>query len=286
VIFGLAAALGWGLADYAGAVGGRRIGSLPAVVIGQALSAAFMVVLALATSQHASRVSSVLGLLVLNGVCTAVAYATHYRALELGPVAVVSPIGGSYAVVGIALAMLIRGERPGGVALLGAAIAVAGVALVSTDVRALRAGIRGHAPGVPLAIVSAVGFGVAAFILGTVAKELGWILGLCASRVAQVVSYAPLVVVRRGAFARVPRLPGAAIGVGVALLAGAADLLGVTTYSAGAEAGLLTIVLAASAVFPAVTVGLSIAFLNERLVPNQWGGVVLVVAGLLLLGLG
>jgi uncharacterized membrane protein len=285
VIYGLAAALGWGLADFFGAIAGRRIGSLPAVVIGQVLSMTCMVVLVLATGQDVSLVGGVLGLIALNGIFTALAYATHYRALELGPVAVVSPIGASYAVVGIALAMLIRDERPGAVALLGALVTVVGVALVSTDLRKLREGIRGHAPGASWAIVSAVGFGVAAFLLGTAAKELGWVLGLAASRVAQVTCYVPLVAVRRSAFARVPGLPGAAIGVGIALLAGAADLLGVTTYSAGAETGLLSIVLAASAIFPAVAVGLSIAFLHERLVTNQWVGVVLVLAGLLLLAL-
>ncbi|MGZ8585842.1 MAG: EamA family transporter, partial [Actinomycetota bacterium] len=58
------------------------------------------------------------------------------------------------------------------------------------------------------------------------------------------------------------------------------------TYSAGAESGLLSVVLAASAVFPAITVALSIVFLHERLVPNQWAGAALVVAGLVLLGLG
>ena len=108
MIFGLAAALGWGLADYAGAIGGRRIGSLPAVVFGQLLSMSFMVVLVVATGQDISRVGSFLGLIAANGIFTAIAYSTHYRALELGPVAVVSPIGASYAVVGIALAMLIR----------------------------------------------------------------------------------------------------------------------------------------------------------------------------------
>ncbi|MGZ8626876.1 MAG: EamA family transporter [Actinomycetota bacterium] len=286
MIYGLAAALGWGLADYAGAIGGRRIGSLPAVVIGQVFSASVMVVVVIATGQDVSRVTSFLGPLVLNGIFTAVAYTTHYRALELGPVAVVSPIGASYAVVGIALAMMLRDERPGGLALLGAAITVVGVALVSTDLRALRAGIRGHAPGVPWAIVSAVGFGVAAFILGRAAQELGWILGLGASRVAQVTAYVPLVVARRRAFAQVRHLPGASIGIAIALAAGAADLLGVTTYSAGAESGLLSVVLAASAVFPAITVALSIVFLHERLVPNQWAGAALVVAGLVLLGLG
>jgi uncharacterized membrane protein len=72
----------------------------------------------------------------------------------------------------------------------------------------------------------------------------------------------------------------------VALAAGAADILGVTTYSAGAEAGFLSIVLAASAIFPLVAVFLSIAFLHERLAANQWLGLLLVIAGLLLLGLG
>jgi uncharacterized membrane protein len=286
VIYGLAAALGWGLADFFGAIAGRRIGSLPAVVIGQVLSATVMVVLVIVTGQDVSRVGTFIGPLVLNGIFTAIAYSTHYRALELGPVAVVSPIGASFAVVGIALAMLLRDERPGGVALLGAAVTVIGVALVSTDLRALRAGMRGHAPGAVWALVSAMGFGVAAFILGTAAQELGWILGLAASRVAQVTAYVPLVVIRRGAFTRLPSVPGVAAGVGIALFAGAADLLGVTTFSAGAEAGLLSIVLAASAVFPAVAVGLSIAFLHERLVPNQWAGAGLVVVGLLVLGLG
>jgi uncharacterized membrane protein len=285
VIYGLAAALGWGLADYAGAIGGRRIGSLPTVVIGQVLSATFMAVVAVATGQELSRVGDYLGLFALNGVCTAIAYATHYRALELGPVAVVSPIGASYAVVGISLAVALRDERPEALALVGAAITVVGVALVSTDLRALRDGTRGHAPGVPWAIASAVGFGVAAFLLGTAAQELGWILGLAASRFAQVLSYAPVVAVRRRAFARLPALPGAAAGVGIALLAGSADLLGVTTYSVGADRGLLSIVLAASAVFPAIAVALSIGFLHERLVANQWAGAGLVLTGLLLLGL-
>jgi uncharacterized membrane protein len=76
------------------------------------------------------------------------------------------------------------------------------------------------------------------------------------------------------------------MGLWVALGAGAADILGVTTYAAGAEAGYLTIVLAASAIFPMIAVLLSIRYLHERLVPNQYVGIGLVVGGLLLLGFG
>ena len=42
VIFGLTAAVGWGLADFFGAISGRRIGSIGAVISGQVLSALFI----------------------------------------------------------------------------------------------------------------------------------------------------------------------------------------------------------------------------------------------------
>lgn len=286
MIFGLAAALGWGLADYAGAVAGRRIGSTPAVVFGQVLSAIFMTVLAIATGQDFARVPELFWLVAANGVVTAIAYATHYYALQLGPVAVVSPIGAAYAIPAIAMAIALQGERPTALALVGAGITVVGVALISTDLAKLRAGIRNHAPGARWAIVSALGFGVAAFLLGVAAKELGWVLGLWASRIAQLTCYLPLVAAQRGAFRRLPAIAGLRLGIVVALSAGAADILGVTSFSAGSEAGFISIVVAASAVFPAIAVGLSIAFLRERLVANQWVGVSLVLPGLMMIGLG
>jgi uncharacterized membrane protein len=92
----------------------------------------------------------------------------------------------------------------------------------------------------------------------------------------------PLALVFRSELARLR------IGIGllIALLAGAADIVGVVSLSIGAERGDNSIVLAASAVFPLIAVALSIVVLKERLVPNQVVGVALVVLGLLLLGVG
>ncbi len=282
MIFGLAAALGWGLADFFGALSGRRIGSIGAVMSGQVLSAVFMTVVLVATGTSLAPLGPDIWLIVVNGAAAAFAYITHYKALELGPVAVVSPIGAGYALVGVALAILILGERPSGLALIGAGIAVAGVALVSTDLRKLRDGIKNHLPGLPWSVAAAIGFGVAGFLLGWIADRAGWVAGLWASRVAQVVFYLPLVVVFRRELSRLR--PG--FGLWVALLAGAADILGVVTFSVGSERGLNSIVLAASAVFPLIAVALSVIVFKERLVANQFVGVVLVVGGLLLLGLG
>jgi drug/metabolite transporter (DMT)-like permease len=282
MVFGLFAALGWGSADFFGALAGRRIGSVSAVVAGQLLSAVFMTAVIIATGQSLEPLRSDVWLVVLNGAFAAFAYTTHYKALELGPVAVVSPIGAGYAVVGVALAMVVLGERPSGLALAGAGIAVVGVTLVSTDLKKLRQGIENHVPGLPWAVAAAISFGVAGFLLGWISDRAGWIVGLWGSRVAQVAFFLPLVVVFRRELSRV-RL---GIGLGIALLAGAADILGVVTFSAGSERGLNSIVLASSAVFPLIAVTLSVLVFKERLVANQLVGVVLVVGGLLLLGLG
>ena len=280
---GLIAALGWGVADFWGAVTGRRIGSLWTVVIAQTFTALAATVLVLAAGDSVTTVSTLLGVLFLNAVFSAAAYVTHYRALELGPVAVVSPIGATYALVGVVLAIVVLGERPSAVALAGGVITVVGVMLTSTDLRKLRAGTHGMPPGLPWAVASAIGFGVGGFFLAYLSKHLGWVVGLWASRCAQLAGIAVVALVqRRDLGARLPARAGivAALGVGLA------DLVGVIGYSYGASVGLVTIVLVASAVFPLIAVGLSVIYLGERPVANQYVGVVLVAAGLIVLGLG
>lgn len=281
MIFGLAAAVGWGLADYTGAVAGRRIGSLPTVLVAQLFSTAAMTAFLLAGGHDPTVMAPYLGFVALNGIASGGAYLTHYRALQLGPVAIVSPISATYAAVGVGLAVAFLGERPGLVALVGGSIVVIGVMLTSTDLRALRAGTRTRAPGLPWALTSAVLFGVGGFFLGYFAQEVGWAPGLWASRCAQLAMFAAISLARRHEFSSV----GWNAGLAMALGSGVADLLGVVSYSFGASRGLLSVVLIASAVFPLVAVALSIWLLHERPVPNQYAGIACTVVGLLLLGL-
>jgi len=224
--------------------------------------------------------------LIANGVIAMVAYSLHYRALELGPVAVVSPVGAGYAVVGFGLAvLLLPDETPGAVAILGGIVTIVGVFLVSANLPALRAGLHERPPGLWWAVGSAVGFGVAGFILGVIAKDSNdWIATLFTTRVVLVLAYIPLLVARRRTFHKVAG--ATAIAYVAAAAAGAFDLMGVASYSAGATRGFLSVVLAASAVFPAIAVALSVVFLKERLVVNQYVGIAVVIGGLLLLALG
>lgn len=284
MIYGLVAALGWGLADFTGAVTGRRIGSLWVVLVAQTFSAAVVTVIALVGGQELASAGTLGWWIVLNAVFSATAYVTHYKALELGPLAVVSPVGATYALVGVVLAIVVLGERPSLGIIVGGVVTVLGVMLTSTDLRKVRAGTHTMPPGLPWAIVSAIGFGVGGLTLAKLSQDLGWELGLWSSRVAQLVAFVALGILWRKRELRGRFLAGPAAVA--ALTVGGADLIGVLGYSIGAEAGFVIPVLIASAVFPLIAVLLSVAFLHERPVPNQYVGVVLTVIGLVLVGLG
>jgi drug/metabolite transporter (DMT)-like permease len=285
VIFGLLAAVGWGLTDFLGAVSGRRLGSLPALAVSQLVGIIGAVVLFVVHGPGFGPMDGLWGFLIANGVIAMIAYSLHYRALELGPVAVVSPVGAGYAVVGFALTVLLLHEHPGGIAILGGVITIGGVFLVSANLPALRARLHEKPPGLWWALGSAVGFGVAGVLLGVIARDShDWVVTLFSTRLVLVAAYLPLLIGRRKTFHKVS---GAGIAAYVAAgAAGAFDLLGVASYSAGATRGFLSIVLAASAIFPMIAVGMSVVILKERLVFNQYVGVAVVVTGLLMLGLG
>jgi len=286
VIYGLLAAIGWGTTDFLAAVAGRRLGSLPALAVSQLVGIVLATALFLVNGQGVASLHGLVWFLIANGVIAMVAYSLHYRALELGPVAVVSPVGAGYAVVGFGLAvLLLPDETPGPVAILGGIVTIVGVFLVSANLPALRAGLHERPPGLWWAVGSAVGFGVAGFILGVIAKDSNdWIATLFTTRVVLVLAYIPLLVARRRTFHKVAG--ATAIAYVAAAAAGAFDLMGVASYSAGATRGFLSVVLAASAVFPAIAVALSVVFLKERLVVNQYVGIAVVISGLLLLALG
>jgi drug/metabolite transporter (DMT)-like permease len=280
VIFGIGAAFAWGLADVGAAVVGRRIGSLAALVLAQIVSAVLIGTWYLVERPAWTGTPGDVGLLALNGAVAAIAYVLLYRGLELGPIALVSPIVAAYAVPAIALAVLLLDESLGGLVLAGIVVTLLGVVLTSTDLRQV-GDERMSRAGVPVALVSMLLFGLATYVLGLEAKQLGWLTAVVIGRGFSVTGLLLLAAVRR------PKLlADGAKGIGGAALIGVADIAGVAFYSIGSERGLISIVTAASATFILIPVAAGILWLDERPAVIQLVGVALVVGGLLLLGLG
>ena len=287
MIYGLAAALGWGLSDLWAAMSGRRIGSGRTVVISQIASAIVIGLILVVARPSLDRIPTVAGWLVVNAFLGAAAYATLYRALQLGPIAVVSPVLATYAIVPVLLAVVILGESLDALAAMGAAVTIGGAVLTSTDLRELRSETRTSVPGLPWAVVSTVLFGVATYVMGWSAQEAGFLPSLWFGRtaIAIVVVGAALVVWARSRKrgARGPDMTTRAIWFAAAV--GVAELAGTIVYARGAEVGFVSIVTAASATYPLIPVLGGLHLLHERLAPSQYVGIALVVIGLATLGL-
>jgi drug/metabolite transporter (DMT)-like permease len=284
VIFGLGAALGWGLADLFAALSGRRVGAWATVVIAQVVSACVLAVVLLAVRPDLGELGVVAPWLIPSSALAAAAYLSLYRALELGPVAVVSPVLAAYAVIPVLLAVAFLGESLSAGQAVGVTVTIVGAVMTSTDLRAVRAGTHRMPAGLPWAIVSALLFGVATYTLGWASGRAGWLpsLWLARTTAASMFVLAALVLrVRRGRTFERP-VPRAVVLLLIVL--GLVDASGTMSYTRGAEVGLVSIVTAVSATYPLIPVFGGVRFFGERPGSSQYVGVALVVAGLALLG--
>ena len=281
VVFGIAAAVGWGVADFVAAAASKRLGVLRTATgvhlsSSVALAGYFFFVFepGLLTWLHWAALASisVLGVLV---------YIVFYRALSEGPVAVVSPIVSSYAIVLIALAVAFSGERLSGWQLVGAASSIGGVVLASFDPRGLSAGGKVIGLGVWLAIATMLGIGVLSYAIGILSRELGWFLPVYISRTMTLGLFIPLTAVMRQWNLRGVTIP---LAVAVAL-AGIVEMGGMFAYARGAEVGVISIVAAASISYPLIPMLGGIIAFGERLAVSQWVGLCIALAGLLVLAL-
>src|SRR5580658_3146046 len=133
--FGLIAAAGWGVSSVAATYSARRMGTLVALLVSQATGAIVLTAVLAVMRPHLPALSgmTVLGLAGA-GFLSLVGWLTYYRALEYGPVGIVSGTAATYGGVTALLAMLVLGEPLGVYGGLGDALAVAGVATAAMRV--------------------------------------------------------------------------------------------------------------------------------------------------------
>jgi drug/metabolite transporter (DMT)-like permease len=277
--FGILSAVLAGVADFFAALISRKLGSFLTLLYMIASSAILLLVVQAACAPGVWLSGRDTALMFGIAAAALAGYLAFYRALALGPIAVVSPIaacdGAVAALIGIALIgeVLLPGHY------LAIALLVAGVALAATNWRELRQGLGTSSKGPLLAVVTMVGFGIAIAGIGYMADRYQSFL-------------LPIVVLRTCIFVQMLaasgtrgtwRLPAgtrwvalAAVVVGLLDTGSLLALAQGMVAEQGARVSLLGPLYGA---YPVVTVLLTQLFLKEKLVANQWVGIGLVVAG-------
>lgn len=282
-LFALATSLLWGLADFGGGLLTRRTPALTVVVVSQAIATAVLGVIVAATGGW-SEAGPRLWFAFAAGLVGPVALICFYKALALGPMGVVSPLGTLGVAVPVGVGLFL-GERPGLMQFAGIAVAVLGVVLAGGP--QLR-GAPVQRRTILLTLVAAFGFGtVFALIAEASTTVTGLFLALFVQRVVNVaVGGAALYVsVRRGA----PALPADGFpwaSLPALAFVGLADVAANGTYAIAAQLGPVTVAAVLASLYPVVTALAARGFLSERLRTVQAAGAGLALVGTLLLATG
>ncbi|MFJ4468698.1 EamA family transporter [Streptomyces sp. NPDC089424] len=282
-LFALATSLLWGLADFGGGLLTRRTPALTVVVVSQSVAVAVLGAIVVATGAW-SEAGPQLWFAVAAGLVGPVAMLSFYKALALGPMGVVSPLGSLGVAVPVGVG-LVLGERPGLLQVAGIAVAVVGVVLAGGP---QFGGAPVQRQAVLLTLLAAFGFGAVMALIAEASTTLtGLFLALFVQRVTNVAAggTALYVSVRRGA----PALPADGFPWGslpALAFVGLADVAANGTYSIAAQHGPVTVAAVLASLYPVVTALAARGFLSERLRAVQAAGAGLALAGTLLLATG
>ncbi|MFE3407491.1 EamA family transporter [Streptomyces mirabilis] len=282
-LFALATSLLWGLADFGGGLLTRRTPALTVVVVSQSIAAAVLGAIVVVTGGW-SAAGPQLWFAFAAGLVGPVALLSFYKALALGPMGVVSPLGSLAVAVPITVGLFL-GERPGLTQVAGIAVAVVGVVLAGGP--QLR-GAPVQRQAILLTLIAALGFGTVFVLIAEASSSVtGLFLALFVQRLTNVATggAALLVSVRRGATA----LPEGGFpwrSLPTLAFVGLADVAANGTYSVAAQHGPVTVAAVLASLYPVVTALAARGFLSERLRGIQAAGAGLALVGTVLLATG
>jgi len=299
ILFGLAAAIGFGASDTFAALVARRIGAIPAAVGSLLISLASLILVAVLLRPEIPADGQWIGPVLVLGAVTGVAYLCLVNALRLGPLSVISPLGASGGAVTVVLAVIVLGDRPGILEWLAVGITTTGAVLVAF-VRTPGSRPRLNGPGPLFAIVAVLGYSVSVIGLQNPIRDVGWLPTLIAWRLANVAVAGTVFIVRRQTHRRpivVPVMPSGDVVIVrdplarrfalpiALLLAGVLESAGQVLRAFGLNVAPAWLVGLVNPLGPVVVISAGVLLLGERLGPSQWLGIGLVGAGIVLLAI-
>jgi drug/metabolite transporter (DMT)-like permease len=281
VLLALASAVGYGGSDYWAGLAARRTSVIRVTILAEAAGTAVLaLVLAWAGLRQPSLVSLGWGAAAGAGeTLGALALYMGFRRADFSVAAPVSAVGAAGFSV---LAGLLLGERPGGLALTGIALAlpaIIGVSVSPPEAEGPAAAAGRHAQGVIWGLVAGACFAVL-FIALNRAGPGGGLWPVVAAEGAALVLIGGIGAVT-GDLHR--PAPGARW---LAVLTGVAGGAGTILYFLATQAGLLAVTAVLTSLYPAVTIVLARLLLGERLTAVRLAGLCLAAASVGLIAAG
>jgi drug/metabolite transporter (DMT)-like permease len=279
-VLGTLSAIAWGTTDIFVTYVSRRTSFFRTLLLSQFFGVCLLVAIAIAMGDLPGASAGQLLALAALAPVAVTAYVGFYRALELGPIAIVSPIVSANGAVVVMLALIVLGESLSAGQAVGCVLVLGCIILAALEPRAVIEE-AGAGSGVRLAIVASAAFGGYLFGLAVLSEELGWLVPILITRTVAVAILATVAVA--GRMPQAERMAGRLV-LGC-LAAGILDASGYLAFNRGAEIGEVALTGAAASTYPVIPIVVGLLALRERVATHQLVGVAGVIAGMVVLSL-
>jgi len=288
MLFGLGAMVAWGLTDYFNKNVVEELGNIRLLFWQQLISlpvfAAMIFFFALPAYNPL-----LLGISFFSGILMTFSLLFFFKALSVGKVSLILPICASYGSLTALLSVVFLGEALSPLQKLGIGVITCGIILISTDLSELKkARLKTNVAGIGYALATFVLWAIVFTLYGWLYARMHWFYVHMASSITATILVSLILFIRR-----IPLVPSKTSSPPArttptklfVTLSGVLSIVGMFSYAIGVSLSKSALVAPISALFPAVTIVLAYFYLGERMAKNQWAGVVLSLAGVVLLSL-
>lgn len=274
-LLALFSSLLWGTADYHGGNLSKKYPAIAVLGVTQAIGLIFGIILVLITGEFSANAFGTDGYFIpgaLAGVLGYFGLICLYAGLATGRMGVVAPISALSALIPVAYAFFIKGDRLSVILSIGAALAILGAFLASGPELSQGLPIK----PLILALGAALGFGTSLLWMAIGSQGSPLMTMVMMRTTTLFVSLAILLKFRTLGGLRLRLAP-------ILIFIGCADFLANLLLGIATTKGSLTLAMVLGALYPIFTAGLAFKFLNERLHRVQYIGVFAAVAGVALI---
>ncbi len=279
-IFGIASMLSAGFSDFLAKGNVGKHGALSALKVSLIFGTLLIAVYSFFFTSFPQISVNAIVFSLLAGTTAALGWLSFYKALKTGKVSVVSPIVSGWGLVTFLLAIVFLSEKLTTMQFALSGMSLAGVFLVSTNIREFIKNSGKLNAGTGMAVLSMIFCGLSDFLSKFIVDEVGafyTIVFVRAVAIAIILAYS---------FGKENNARIEAKSAGLLLIVGILDAVGYLAYNMGISVGLVSIVAVICSAAPLLTMVLAHLFMKERLAKSQYLGIALIVAGVAGLSLG
>jgi len=274
IFFGLSSALSWGAADFCGGLASRKAKAYQAVLFGEAIGLALLLVAALFFGESPLAWSAWL-MCTIAGTMGTLGLLLFFQAMTKGQMSVAAPVSAlTAASLPVIVGSFIDGF-PGWLTLAGFGLALAAIWFISQPGEGPKS-MKVRLADLSLPLIAGASFGVYLVLVERGSQDhLLW--PMIATRAAGTLTMIVYTVIGRK-----PLLPQ---GKAWALISlnGLLDITGNGLYILAGQAGRMDVAAVLASLYPASTVMLAGLFLHERLSRLQLAGILTALAAIVLM---